>query len=149
MPSSRERREERYKLTGADARTRMDHSPLRLSASSSLRASNVFASSEGVTVMVPSKMQQPWGRSAPGSARKNASSRDAGKKRAATGKPALPSSSASRGDAPTAIITELRNANAVLGTELHRSHLVKDKEKVGQRTTPTRGSRVIVVFRLG
>jgi hypothetical protein len=114
----------------------MDYSPLRVSASSSLRASNVFASSEGgnVTVMVPSKLQQPWSRSVPNSARKNAhGSASKGKRAGATPRKApLPSSliGGRGGDAPAAVIAELRSANAVLGTELHRSHLVKEKEKV-------------------
>ena len=70
-----------------------------------------------------------------GSAKKNASG-GGGKKRAAT-KPAVTSSLTSH-HAPTAVISELRNANAVLGTELHRSHLVKEKEKDAYREELTR-----------
>jgi hypothetical protein len=99
--------------------------------------SHVFASSaesSPVTVMVPSNLQQPWGRSGAGigSAHKKSSSSSAAKKGLFAGKAPLPSSVVGgyRDNSNPAIIAELRNANVVLGTELHRSHILKEKEKV-------------------
>ena len=108
--------------------------------------SHVFTSSaenSPVTVMVPSNLQQPWGRSGAGSAHKKSSS-SAAKKGLFAAKAPLPSSvvGGRGGDSNPAIglpghflgtnstIAELRNANVVLGTELHRSHILKEKEKV-------------------